>query len=139
MPSIISHNQQAFMSGCLISDGCLLAREIMNFITTRGTTCYAALKLDMNKAFDRVSWEFILSLLDKFEFSKALRLLIQQCITTVSYHILINGEPSDIIYPSCGILQGDPISPYIFIMCMEVLSPRTPLKLLKNERVEDED
>ena len=47
--------------------------------------------------------------------------LIMECVRTVSYSILVNGEPKGLINPTRGIRQGDPFSPFLFLLCMEGL------------------
>ena len=81
-----------------------------------------AVKTDMSKAYDRLEWDFISLVLQQLGFHPRWIELISQCISTVTYSFLINGSPRGNVLPSRGICQGDPLSPYIFIMCSEVLS-----------------
>ncbi|XP_026410883.1 uncharacterized protein LOC113306121 [Papaver somniferum] len=69
-----------------------------------------------------LEWSFILAVFKKLGFSDEWCHMISQCISTVSYSVLVNGSPSEPFYHSRGIRQGECLSPYIFILCMEVLS-----------------
>jgi len=92
------------------------------FRKSKGKQAWVALKLDMEKAYDRLEWPFIRKCLEQLGFHSKWISWIMECITTVSFSILVNDESSGLIQPTRGIRQGDPLSPYIFILCMEALS-----------------
>ncbi|XP_048621848.1 uncharacterized protein LOC125591512 [Brassica napus] len=81
-----------------------------------------AVKTDISKAYDRLEWDFIAAVLERLGFHQHWIGLIMQCISSVTYSFLINGSPRGKVIPSRGIHQGDLLSPYIFILCSEVLS-----------------
>ena len=86
-----------------------------------GSSGYMTLKLDMSKAYDRIEWIYLEFLMKRIGFDDRWVALVMEWITTISYSILINGEPSQVIQPSGGIRQGDLFSPYLFLLCMEGL------------------
>ncbi|KAG7559082.1 Reverse transcriptase domain [Arabidopsis thaliana x Arabidopsis arenosa] len=126
LPKVISETQSAFVARRLITDNILIAQE--NFHALRSnSTCrkkFMAIKTDMSKAYDRVEWPFLRALLEKLGFSPLWVQMCMACIETVSYQVLINGEAKGSIVPSRGIRQGNPLSPYLFILCTEALIAR---------------
>lgn len=81
-----------------------------------------ALKLDMSKAYDHVKWAFLKTVMRKIGFDERWIGWIMACVSLVSFSILLNGELVGSFKPTRRIRQGDPFSPYLFILCAEGLS-----------------
>lgn len=79
-------------------------------------------KIDLEKAYDHVNWPFLRSCLQKFGFPDIAIELIMHCVITTSLSIIWNGGRLHAFSPTRGLRQGDPLSPYLFVICMELLS-----------------
>ena len=87
-----------------------------------GKVGHMALKLDMSKAFDRLEWIFLQKIREKMGFHSIWIGWILKCIKSVTYYVLVNGKAKGHIIPTRGIRQGDPLSPYLFLLCLEGLN-----------------
>lgn len=123
LDSIICPQQCSFILGRRVVDNAIIVQEaIHSFQKTKGKCGKMMLKIDLQKAFDRMELSFIKQSLSILNFPKNTIDIIMSCISTSSISILVNSNPTTYFLPTIGIRQGYPLSPYIFIMCVEALS-----------------
>ena len=121
LSDVISPSQSAFIPGRQISDNILLTQELLHNYHLNKGPARCALKIDLKKAFDTISWQFILKGLQCIGIPVRMINWIHACISSAFFSVGLNGSLHGFFPSSRGLRQGDPLSPYLFVIAMEGL------------------
>lgn len=119
--SVIDETQNAFIAGRNILDGPLMINELVSWLkkTNRKALLF---KVDFNKAFDSLNWCFLVSIMEQLGFPPRWNQWIMGCLQSSRTSVLVNGAPTKEFMVSKGVRQGDPLSPFLFVIVMEALN-----------------
>jgi hypothetical protein len=122
LTDIVSPMQNAFLGGKLMSDNINPFQELLRQYGRKRSSPRSLLKVDFKKAFDSVQWEFLENLLRYLGFPDRFVFLVMQCVSTTFFSVAVNGDLHGFFQGKGGVRQNDPLSPYLFICCMEYFS-----------------
>lgn len=123
LPILTSNTQTSFVPGRQITDNIVIVQEVLHTMKHKqGRKGFMTIKIDFEKAYDRLKWSFIRDTLTKMNFPLRMINVIMDCVSSPSMRVLWNVEQTEAFLPSRGIRQGDPLSPYLFVLCMERLN-----------------
>ncbi|GJZ93434.1 RNA-directed DNA polymerase, eukaryota, reverse transcriptase zinc-binding domain protein [Tanacetum coccineum] len=122
LEKIVHINQSAFIPGRHIQDNILIAQELLKGYNRRNGSKRCAMQIDIQKAYDTVNWNFMENVLIGFGFHRTMVNWIMQCISSSKFSICLNGNAHGYFKGGRGLRQGDPISPYLFTLVMEVFN-----------------
>ncbi|PKU61318.1 putative mitochondrial protein [Dendrobium catenatum] len=123
IPKVKNPKQAAFLHGRSMSDHVLLAHEVFHKMKiSKRKKGFMVVKLDMEQAYDSMCWDTLFQVLNMFGFPMKLTMLIMECIRNARFAFILNGKNSKWIIAENGFRQGCPLSPFLYVICSQLLS-----------------
>ncbi|KAL0287460.1 UNVERIFIED_CONTAM: Retrovirus-related Pol polyprotein from type-2 retrotransposable element R2DM [Sesamum angustifolium] len=119
---LVDSSQAAFVGGRNITDNIFLAQEMVRQYSRKRISPRCTINVDLRKAFDSVSWTFLSRVLHGYGFPPLFISWIMECVSTTSFSVALNGSLHGHFPGKKGLRQGDPMSPALFLLCMEYFS-----------------
>lgn len=120
--SVIDQAQAAFIHGRCLADNVQLVQELMRKYARKRSSPRCLIKVNLRKAYDSISWSFLQQVLEGLGFPYLFSSWVLECVSMAAYSLIINGNMCGFFKGRRGLRQGDLMSPFLFVLCLEYLS-----------------